>query len=243
MKPKRKVKQFLLDLAYPNTCPCCNQLINWNQYVCDNCAWSAFPQKFDTCSHCGKLQENCMCGENLYYDRAFTLGEYENRMRDGILSLKLARSKNFAYACGEKLAEKISMAENFPSVDRIIPVPMERKKKRKRLLQPSLLVAEEISTFLGIPVEKEWLLDNGTGKSQHTLSAKERQKNVTQFYLKEDIDCKGKHIILVDDILTTGSTLNYCSQLLKEAGVKMITIAVPAVTPFRPQLHHTLESE
>lgn len=225
----RNVKSFLLDIFYPNFCPCCNKLIPWNAYLCEECTASVMSSHKDYCPFCGKQYQECLCETNLEYDYAIILSEYDGMTRSGILSLKKATSLNFAYFCGEQLGQKIMAHDRLQSYDLIVPVPMEKRKKWQRIIQPSEKIAKEIVLATNIPMRNDILSDNGTGRSQHTLSAKERAKNISQFSIC-DIDLTGYRIILCDDVLTTGSTMNACAKLLKEKGAEEVAVICPATT-------------
>lgn len=225
----RKWQMFLLDLLYPNRCPCCHKSIVWNQYLCEQC--QSIVETTDTvfCPRCGKSVEHCLCGTGLSYDRALVVTAYADVGRAGVLSLKTAESLQFAYYCGALLGNQILADPELHSYDWILPVPMAKRKKRTRLCNPAEILAREIAAITKIPIRTDIFTDTGTGISQHTLSASARRKNTTQFLCK-DIDLTGYRILLCDDVITTGSTLNRCAGLLKEHGTETVSVAVMTST-------------
>lgn len=92
----RKMQMFLLDLLYPNRCPCCNCSISWREYLCEACRQEVTAEPADAfCPLCGKLPRDCFCGTGLSYDRAAILTEYTGAARAGVLSMKSAASLHF----------------------------------------------------------------------------------------------------------------------------------------------------
>ena len=214
----RKMQMFLLDLLYPNRCPCCNCSISWREYLCEACRQEVTAEPADAfCPLCGKLPRDCFCGTGLSYDRAAILTEYTGAARAGVLSMKSAASLHFGRFCGNVLGQRIAEDAVLSGYDSVVPVPMQLRKQRKRCCNPAAVFAREIAAVTRIPYRQDILHDNGTGKTQHTLSAAERHKNVEQFSAAP-VSLEGMRVLLCDDVLTTGSTMNRCAALLKAQG-------------------------
>lgn len=235
MSRSRKYQMFLLDLLYPNCCPCCGKSIHWDAYLCEACETALIMPEDAFCPFCGKPPETCLCGTNLSYDRALVVTAYEGAARSGIISLKQAKSLHFARYCGEVLGMRIRQDPKLSSYDFIVPVPMFWKKKLIRCCNPAEILAREIATVTKIPLRINLLCDNGKGKSQHTLSAEARAGNVAHFSIRDEV-LSGYRILLCDDVLTTGSTLNRCAALLKSCGAEDVTVVVAASTCFQKSL-------
>lgn len=232
MRRGRRCRMFLLDLFYPNVCPCCGSLIPWGQYLCDTCIAAIAVPVETFCSGCGKPPETCLCGTDLAYDCALVVTEYGETARKGAISLKTAESLQFGWYCGEVLGNRILEDIQLSSYDYIVPVPMSRRKKWKRCCNPAEVIAKEMAAVTRIPMRADLLLDSGKGAVQHTLSAEQRRENVCHFSVRHE-DLTGYRILLCDDILTTGSTLNRCAALLKYCGAETVTAAVAASTRLR----------
>ena len=102
----RKLELFLLDLLYPNACPCCGKSLPWQAYLCETCQTELLAYPADAfCSQCGKPVHDCICGEGLAYDRAVALTVYEGAARKGVLSMKSAVSLQFGRFCGAELGK------------------------------------------------------------------------------------------------------------------------------------------
>lgn len=237
----RKMQMFLLDLLYPNRCPCCNCSISWREYLCEACRQEVTAEPADAfCPLCGKLLRECFCGTGLSYDRAAILTEYTGAARAGVLSMKSAVSLHFGRFCGNVLGQRIAEDAVLSGYDLVIPVPMQLRKQWKRCCNPAAVFAREIAAVTRIPYRQDILHDNGTGKTQHTLSAAERHKNVEQFSAAP-VSLEGMRALLCDDVLTTGSTMNRCAALLKAQGaaeVAAISITTTAMeSPSKEPTH------
>ncbi len=228
MPRARRLGMFLLDIPYPNKCPCCGASIDWNKYVCEKCAVTMPLSPNMLCPRCGKLREKCLC-DDVVWNRAIVYAEYIDHARAGVLSMKKAENKQFAWECAKSVSKIILDDAELMGYDRIMAVPMGRRKLRKRHINPATVFAKEIARLTAIPYEEGILTDDDSGATQHTLSAAERHKNVNQFHIN-DVDLTGFRIILCDDVLTTGSTLNRCAQLLQKKGASKICIITETTT-------------
>ena len=126
---------------------------------------------------------------------------------------------------GRLLYTLLSQCEVLENLDLIVAVPISPQRFRERGYNQSLLVAQEISKRSGLPVA-ELLERKQQGMPQSSLLAEERRRDIAdKFTIKQatENEAKGKAVLLIDDILTTGSTMNRCAQLLSEAGAKWIT--------------------
>lgn len=217
--------RFLLDLFFPNRCPCCDDFIKWDKLICGRCHREIVPVYERVCRKCGK--EICICSEELFYDMAAVPLRYETLVKEGILSLKRGNNKNFGEYTGKMLAGIISEDFSEHHFDCIIPVPMSERSLRKRGYNQAELIASEIAKVLEIPVVNDILVKNNTDSSQHYLKRTERMKNITAIKIKKTDLC-GRNVIICDDVITTGSTVNRCAQLLKASGAGKILLAAAA---------------
>lgn len=233
MRRARRWCMYLLDLFYPNCCPCCHKKILWKEYLCESCCTEMRMPGETFCPGCGKPWSQCICSTDLYYDRACVVTLYEGAGRKGILSMKSAESLQFGWHCAAILSERVLQDPQLRGYDLIVPVPMAKSRKKKRICNPAEVLAKELALLTGIPMRTDLLVDHGTGMTQHLLSAEARRRNVGQFDV-QSVDLNGYRIILCDDVLTTGSTLNRCAQLLKSCGAVSVAAFVAAST----SLHH-----
>ncbi len=219
--------KFLLDLFFPNRCPVCREFIKWNELICDECnaQLDAFPENI--CKKCGKAE--CFC-DTVSYDGAFVCYFYDGKAKDGILSLKDG-CKQFGEHLGILLGRRIS--ESKISADAVVAVPMSDESYKKRRYNQAMVIAREIAEINHIPILKDVIYKRRSAV-QHTLSKSERLKN-TDAFSKSMKKLDNMKIILCDDVITTGSTLNRCAELLKEMGAAEIYVAVGTTTKLKKE--------
>ena len=173
-----------------------------------------------------------MCSEDNFYDRALVPLRYENLVKEGVLSLKRGNNKNFGEYTGKLLAGILKNEMSELQFDMIMPVPMSPASFRKRGFNQAEIIAGEISSALDIPLVNDVLIKQDTDSSQHYLNKSQRMRNISSIKIKE-IDLTGKRIIICDDVITTGSTINRCARLLKNSGAETVFAAVAAGTKLR----------
>ncbi len=222
--------RFLIDLLYPNRCPCCQRMILWNEIVCPSCQIETTIAHDALCSGCGKSMKSCICGDMLLqFDGALTACRYEGKSRSGILSLKKAENLNFATYTGEILGNQILQQPEWMMADAIVPVPMHWKQRWLRGKNPAERIADAIAEVTNIPVRNDLLYRKAGGLRQHELNAADRRENVWQFAARE-VRLDGYIFILCDDVVTTGSTANRCASLLKACGAEKVFVATATTT-------------
>jgi len=116
------------------------------------------------------------------------------------------------------------------TIDLIIPVPLHQQKLQDRSYNQALLLARQIASQINVPVSHKHLLKLADTKSQQGLSARKRIKNLQKAFSVTG-DLKAKNILLVDDVMTTGATVNACCRALKDAGTNSIYVAIIARAP------------
>ncbi len=222
----------VLNLIYPLQCFICGSPIPVEKggYVCDKCKESfVFLKGEEICQICGKPQVSSLCWDcrqNVYsFDRARSVALYEGNWREMI---HLFKYRNFPYLSSffaPYLEEALSFHPFLKDVDLIIPVPLHWKEKWRRGYNQSLLLARQISRITGIEVREDLLFKKRNTPSQVSLSAEERRRNVKGvFSVRRGRELKGRRVLLVDDVFTTGATVNECAKVLKERGVEKVFV-------------------
>ena len=206
---------YLLDLIFPNRCPCCGCFIEWNKLICSECE-----EKLSALEYCGEGKNSAT--DKTFYDKIYAAYFYKEAAKNGVLAMKESRSTNFGKLAAIRLAEL--MRRDEIKADFIVPVPMSARKRRQRGYNQAMLIATEVGRALDIPVNGRLLHNKGGKAEQHMLSASERKENVSRFWVSE-LKLENKRIILCDDVITTGSTANRCAELLKSVGVKKVYVA------------------
>lgn len=210
----------ILNLIFPNICGFCEQ-INKNS-LCKNCELEL--SKYELKGIKDYTQNN-----EKYFDYLFSALKYENIVREKIIQYKF-NENSYLYKTFTKIIIKNEKIYGFLKLyDIIIPVPMFKNKKSVRGYNQSELIAKEIAKEVGITFVKDVLVKIKDTRVQSTLTKTQRMENLKNVFSITDMSkIKGKKIILIDDIYTTGSTVNECSKALKQAGVKEICVVTIA---------------
>lgn len=227
-----KCKAFLLDIFFPNRCPFCGDFIMWDKHICGECEENLKNANDIICRKCGKFgKENCLCGsEKLLYDMVFATFIYnEELVSNAIYRFKKTGEMNIAECAAKDIALHIER-ENIPVPDIIVPVPMSKRKQRKRGHNQAELLAGCIGKSLDRPVRSDILFKYDTRDEQHLHNAEERQERVKTLFYAGKADLSGMTVMLCDDVMTTGATINECAGLLKQLGAECVISAVCAVT-------------
>lgn len=232
----RGLGSALSDFVYPPHCSLCKVPLKAHErVVCAGC-WSkvqviAGPR----CATCGcPLDEpaptctNCE-SETLNFDRARILSPFDETIQSLIHQLKYRGKRSIGHRLGAMLGELIMSDGDSDGVDVIVPVPLHPSREKERGYNQSALVARAIGDRLGVEVNTALLVRTRRTRTQTKLSAEKRVKNVAgAFAVKYPEPVRGKAILLVDDVLTTGATVNACAQALSEAGAKRVWLAALA---------------
>ena len=224
----QNVWTLFLDMVFPKECLSCGREGEW---LCADCFAGLKIEKNDRCLFCGfpsPLGRTCpVCSCNFYLDGIFSPGDYGNpviaelikKMKYGFvqeISLILA---NFMVLFVDKL-NKSSGFEVGGIIGRdalIIPVPLHKRRMKWRGFNQAEAIAGKFAASLGMDMDNSSLTRIVYRQPQVKLKGEKRRENVKgNFYLNGNV--AGKNIILVDDVVTTGSTLNECARVLKEGG-------------------------
>lgn len=223
--------QFLL----PPQCHCCEKFLEEGQQgICPDCLSKIRWIEPPLCTLCGvpflsSEVENHPCGACLtrgkYFTMARAVGYYEGPLREAIHRWKYEEKNYLTLFFGEKLAEGFCRYWDPQSFDLIIPVPLHSKRLRERGFNQALLLVKELSRRTRIPYSKRLLQKRILTPPQVNLSGGEREKGVRgSFHIQRDEEIEGKSILLVDDVYTTGATVNECSKVLLKAGAERVDV-------------------
>ena len=146
-----------------------------------------------------------------------------------IHQLKYKGNKEAGIFLGQQLGESIKDAPLFQGIDYLIPVPLHPKREKKRGYNQSLMICKGINEVTGIPIGNKYLVRGVYTETQTHKTAEERFKNVKDiFKVRFAEELKGKHILIIDDVLTTGATLESCALQLEKIHGIVISAATAA---------------
>lgn len=199
--------------------------------MCENCKNDLPRITGEKCKLCGAGKDRCTCKKaKMKYDGICAPFYYEKTIETAIRKFKFADKPYIAKALAEDTAAAVK--ENFADIsfDFIDFIPFSKNQSKKRKYNPAGEIAKEMSKLLEIPI-KNVLTKSFETETQHISGAFYRKGNVAGAYdISENADLQGKTVLLVDDIKTTGSTLNECARVLKIAGAEKVCCAVAALT-------------
>lgn len=194
-----------LDYFFPPICGMCGE-INEN-YICNNCYENI------------KKIKKCVINEynNRNFSKHLYIFRYEGIIRNKIIEYKF-EDKGYLYKMFAKIILSDKKTCNFiKKYDVIIPVPISKKRKKKRGYNQSELVANELAQKLNQDIWTDIIIKKKDNKPQSELNKLERIKNVEDIYeINKPIEVKNKKVLLLDDIYTTGSTVNEIARKLKQ---------------------------
>jgi competence protein ComFC len=223
----------LLDLIYPPVCGLCSlPADSGDRLVCQRCWNAVCGLEAPYCLECRQFLRNPLrcsfCGVSTL--AVFSLGYFDGHLQTILHDLKFAGLKPLAGPLGRKLAQLIAGWTNIPVIDFIIPVPLHSSRKYIRGFNQAEEIAREIGLCLGIRLLTGVLRTTRKTRQQARLPAARRPANVRGAFAVDDETeiLKGKTVLLVDDVTTTGATLRENARVLEEASVKRIVAAVAA---------------
>ena len=162
------------------------------------------------------------------YAKAWTLYPYLPPLQDAICLFKYRGKVSLAKPLGQLMLKGLPASLD---ADLVIPVPLHPTRLREREFNQSLLLADQVAQYVGRPLSFTNLVRTAPSEPQSTLSRKERLKNLRRaFAVRQPQSIAQKRILLIDDVFTTGTTVNECAKVLREAGAEAIFVLTLART-------------
>ncbi len=219
----------VLNFIYPPGCIICmTRLEPGLTLICQTC-WQSLP-RIDNAENQKQNRANLDSNKS-QISKFLAVWEFNSAVQDLIHEIKFFGKKSFAKFVGEELADLMAQDQDYVEADLIIPVPLHKTRLRERGFNQSLLLSQAILKKTNIPVHQKVLQRIKYTKPQSKLDARERQQNVKDaFRVIDPSAVKGKTVILVDDVLTTGSTIRACAESLKSAEVAKVLALTAAAT-------------
>lgn len=225
MPSTKKIYRFFLDLLFPKTCIGCGRA---GRVLCANCRSQIKMIKTFCCPRCGRINRNggycpnCKNRKKIFLTGILVAADYEKGpTKELIHQLKYTEIIEIAPILGGMLISRLKRSK-LSGKKVLVPVPLHWFKERSRGFNQAEILARYVSQRLNIPGGLALKRKINT-KSQVGLSAKERQKNLIDAFVCEDRELIAKKtVILVDDVSTTGTTLEECAKVLRAAGARQV---------------------
>ncbi len=228
----------LLHLLYPGACPVCDvplppgappfcepcrrALTADPHPQCPRCAGTVgpFAHVADGCPHCR--------GTSFPFEKVLRLGPYEGRLREVILRLKHASGEGLSELVGELWAASAEARLRELGAEVVVPVPLHWRRRWRRGYNQSEALARSLAARLGLPCRPSCLSRTRHTPEQTSQSAADRLANVRNAFRGRGAALRGRTVLLVDDVLTTGGTAAEAARALRAAGAKSVVVAVLA---------------
>jgi len=221
--PLARLAQAFLDVLFPPRCVACGEQ---GAFLCQACVAAmprALPPRCPLCWQPERRGE--MCGRCAQGRPAFegtrSLYVYQGPVREAVHALKYNHLSALARPMGEILAAYLK-AEALP-VDLVVPVPLFGRRQRLRGYNQSALLGREVGRLRGLPVAEGGLARRrDTAPQARSVDAEARRRNVAGAFVADRQRVEGRRLLLIDDVMTTGATLDACAQALRQAGAASV---------------------
>ncbi len=234
--------QLILDIIYPVRCPICKKVVSSKEIrICEDCRKKLPYIQEPRCKKCSKpimIEEKEYCKDcehkKYHFIKGYSLWIYDEVMRQSLADFKYHNKKENARFYSSEILLQFEKQMERMSVDAIVPVPIHKSKYRERSYNQAEILAKEIGRKMEIPVISDLLIRTKKTLPQKQLSDKERLKNLEEAFAINPLHYEVhsdrlKKILLVDDIYTTGSTIEACTKVLIQHGfheVFFVTVCI-----------------
>lgn len=229
----------LLRALFPPACPLCQHTLSADCSVyafCPDCAAAVTPLPQGHCPLCAlpftaAQGSSHLCGRCLKkppaYSKVYCCGLYQYSLRQAIHKFKFSGGVALDRTLGRMLAAAIDCGWR---PDLVVPVPLEQQRLRQRGYNQALLLARELARRLGSACDQQILRKTRATAAQHELPAQTRRSNLAGVFAAGSA-LQEQKVLLVDDVMTTGATVDACSRTLMEAGAAEVRVVVLARSP------------
>ncbi|OLC12713.1 MAG: hypothetical protein AUH29_15590 [Candidatus Rokubacteria bacterium 13_1_40CM_69_27] len=235
-----------LDLLYPALCLVCRDALGEGRRdpLCGTCwagitrigppycvtcgvPFATFDGTGDGTGAPGPVSRCPAClAEPPAFDYARAAAQYSGPLREVLHELKFHGKRALAAPLADLLVEQCAGALPAAS-DALVPVPLGRARERERGFNQAALIAERVAGALGVPAQPRWLTRVRPTQPQSDLGAAERQANVRNAFQAAPA-VAGRHLVVIDDVLTTGATVSECARALRAAGARRVGVLTVA---------------
>ncbi len=233
-----ELAQKIFSNLFPSRCILCQKTVNHGLELCSEC-YRALPHNRVSCPRCAlpladDIQSPVLCGRCIRktpaFDYAFSPFRYEDDVIGLVHQLKFGEKISHAKAIGEMLLKQLLLTGEKP--DCLLPVSLHKSRMRHRGFNQSIEISRIIARRLAIPIELDAVVRHRSTVTQTGLNAKQRQKNIRgAFSVVEALNYK--HVLIIDDVMTTGATVNELAIVLKKNEVQRVGVLSIARAPVK----------
>lgn len=218
-----------LSLFFPRICAACDQPLAKNEnWLCLSCDYKMAKTDLSL-SQKGFLAHKFYGRLNVEHAWAFYLFNKHARIQQLLHKMKYHNMPELGTLVGEKLGLALKSMNYEPTLDIVVPVPLHKSKLRQRGYNQSEYFAKGLAKWLGADIVTDAVIRVRDTETQTRKSRVQRWRNVDDIFKVEDLSSlSGKNVLLVDDVITTGSTIEACGQAIATSGAKTLSIAAMA---------------
>lgn len=233
-----RIVEEVISMIYPKRCPLCGEIIKGNQKLaCDSCYEELEYIEEPRCKCCSKAieqEESEYCYDcnrkEFYFESGVALWNYSSQMKQSLAKFKYHNRREYGEFYGEEFVKIYGDALMNLEPDALIPVPIHWTRYIKRGYNQAAVIANQIGKRLHIPVVEDLLIRTKKTIAQKHLDDKGRERNLQGAFAISEKWKKIEHnmecVVIIDDIYTTGSTINTCAKILMQQGIKEIYFGV-----------------
>ncbi len=232
----KKAAEYILSSLFPPVCPFCERVMEGTKSaVCEDCLQQLPFIEEPRCAKCGKALKaaedgicaDCREGVHLFSEGRI-LWKYEDAVAASILRFKYHDQKNYAPVYAEWMVRCLGDWIRSLQIDLMVPVPVHKKRLKERSYNQARLLAEQIGRRMDIPVCADLLYRQKNTAPQKNLSAFARMRNLQDAFGVRGDALKNRRVLVIDDIYTTGVTIDAVSFALRAHGVQAVYFAALA---------------
>ncbi len=223
------MSQRLVDLFFPPACPICGTVVDGEIKPCKDCKVKISYVSEPVCMKCGKeiadedveLCKDCSVSKKSYI-KGFPCIKYIEPMTESMAQFKYHNKRSYAKYYAQEIIKCHGRELAYINPEVLVPVPVHKSKLKSRGYNQADLIAKELSGYLKIPVDSELVTRITKTSPQKELNAKGRGENLKKAFNSTDKIVQYKCALLVDDIYTTGATIEACTRVLHDKGIKHV---------------------
>lgn len=223
------IMEEIVSLLFPRRCPVCDEVLLAEKYICETCWKKIKFIKEPVCKKCGKTieqerQEYCSdCARKKhFFIQGKAVFEYQKEMKISMYHFKYSNKREYADFYAREAVRLHGSWIKKNRIEAIVPVPMYQQKKRQRGYNQAEVFADRLGELLKLPVERHLVKRVRNTRPQKELNDIQRKENLKKAFKIVPNIVEYRQILLVDDIFTTGSTMDAIAEVLLDAGVKDI---------------------
>ncbi|MBI84495.1 MAG: hypothetical protein CMJ81_14975 [Planctomycetaceae bacterium] len=242
LQASQKVAASLTDVMYPPQCTfCCEQLasVETSAQLCQTCEQVLGTCATNSCPRCAlpvsdstAKRTSCVrcLHQKLHFERTYALGPYQGKLQEAVVRVKYPHEHALATSLGRLLASKISLSQSFCQTNTVVvPIPTNWLRRLVRGVNTPDYIAAPVGRNWHLPVFSDLLHCCRKVNKQSSLSPRDRLRNIRNaFRVSKSYNIGGTEVILVDDVMTTGATVNEAARVLSASGASRITVLVLA---------------